>query len=521
MKVAAIWARVSTQDQRELSLDGQVERVKAKLEGLGYVVPPERILAVDWTSLNLYACPPFQELRQWIRGREIHALGVLDRDRLAAQGLQRLNFLAECKDAEVELIPYQGPPMVDAPEGQIVELALALGKLRQVERAGQGARDGLRDRAKLKGLPPTPKNPYGYAWDSTKTRLQPTAQWPNVRFICRAALEGMAIRRIGQNLYHRGIPSPTGKPRWPVPTIYGILANPLYGGRFYGLRKESVLPRHRKADSYGKTSTRWKPIADAVYLPNIVVESPPLTWEEWLALHDRLKANKLLAQRNGKRDYLLRGLILCETHRRRYHARHHHDSGWCYTCPTRYEGGRIPCPRPFLPGPTLEERVKAICREVLGSPDIIEREIRQSAGRVEATLESLQRSLVALDKKEARNRDTEANLLMERARGSASPEAFERCLALVKAQRTWIAEERQRLLAQLETIRHGEATLLGLAQVRERLAAKLDSTANEDWRLVFNALAVELHVTEAGEIEVSLAIPVEKPSIVLTTPPPG
>ena len=57
MKVAAIWARVSTQDQRELSLDGQVERVKAKLEEQGYIVPPERILAVDWTSMNLYACP--------------------------------------------------------------------------------------------------------------------------------------------------------------------------------------------------------------------------------------------------------------------------------------------------------------------------------------------------------------------------------------------------------------------------------------------------------------------------------
>ena len=107
---------------------------------------------------------------------------------------------------------------------------------------------------------------------------------------------------------------------------------------------------------------------------------------------------------------------------------------------------------------------------------------------------------------------------MERATGKASPEAYERCLALVKAERVWISEERQRLQAQLETIRQGEATLLGLAQVRERLAAKLDSAANEDWRLVFAALALEIHVTERGDIEATLAIPVEKPSIVLSSP---
>ena len=89
MKVAAIWARVSTQDQRELSLDGQVERVRVKLEDLGYQVPPDMIFRTDWTSLDLYSCPQFQQLQQWVKTKQITALGVLDRDRLADQGLQR------------------------------------------------------------------------------------------------------------------------------------------------------------------------------------------------------------------------------------------------------------------------------------------------------------------------------------------------------------------------------------------------------------------------------------------------
>ena len=258
------------------------------------------------------------------------------------------------------------------------------------------------------------------------------------------------------------------------------------------------------------------PTAD--HIPaNILVENPPLPWEEWLALQDRLKANKLQAKRNAKRDYLLRSLIRCDTHRSRYYGLPH-QGGWHYACSACYELGAAPCPKAYLPGPALEEQVKVICRETVSAPDIIEREIQQRAGRVEATLESLQKSLAALDRKENRSRDTEANLVMEKATGKASPEANERCLALVKAEQAWISEERQSLKAQLDTIRQGEATLLGLAQVRERLAARLQGATTEDWRLVFNALALEGHVTERGDIEAALAIPVEKPTIVFSGP---
>lgn len=517
MKTAAIWARVSGPGQRELSLESQTERNKAILEGRGYVLPPERILKVDWSSPYLDSCPQFQELRRWIRAKQIQALGVLDRDRLECAGLQRLIFLAECKEAGVELVVCQGPPILDAPEGQLVELALAIGKERQVMRAQQGAKDGLHDRATLRGLPPAPKNPYGYTWDKARTRLIPNSNWQHAQSICRAGLEGWPLRRIMKELYRREVLSPMGKEWWPPRSIHWILSSPIYGGRLYALRQEKVEPLRRQAETYGKTSGRVKPLSESILLPYIVVESPPLTWEEWLAVQERLKANKLQAQRNGKRDYLLRSIILCDTHHRRYHGEPQ-NSGWRYVCSARSEPGLSPCPQPQLPGPKLEERVKAICQEVLATPEIIEREIRQRAGRAKATLESVQRALAALDKKEARNRDTEANLVMEKATGKASPEAYERCLALVKAERAWIAEERQRLQAQLGVIQQGEATLLGLAQMRERLVAKLGSAANEDWRLVFSALALEVHVAEQGAIEVGLAIPVEKSLIVLHTP---
>lgn len=134
-RIAAIWCRVSTQDQRELSLDSQEIAVRKTLEGQGYLVPPELVLKVDWSSLDLMSCPEFQQLRRWISDGSIQAIGTLDRDRLQAQGLQRLIFLSECRDLGLQIITVQGAPMLEGGEGQLVELALALGKERSVLRA--------------------------------------------------------------------------------------------------------------------------------------------------------------------------------------------------------------------------------------------------------------------------------------------------------------------------------------------------------------------------------------------------
>ena len=75
-KIAAVWARISTPEQA--SLESQISRAKEKLENAGYIVPPDRILAVDWTSPELANCPDFQKLQWWIQSRQIQGLGILD-----------------------------------------------------------------------------------------------------------------------------------------------------------------------------------------------------------------------------------------------------------------------------------------------------------------------------------------------------------------------------------------------------------------------------------------------------------
>ena len=66
--------------------------------------------------------------------------------------------------------------------------------------------------------------PYGYQWfDPEKKKgrkprlvLDPETS-PNVRLIFDLALSGTSLRGIAAELAKRGIPSPTGKPRWAIP----------------------------------------------------------------------------------------------------------------------------------------------------------------------------------------------------------------------------------------------------------------------------------------------------------------
>ena len=125
-EIAAVWARVSTEPQQ--SLDSQAARSKVELEKRGYVVPPERILKIDWTSLDLLSCPQFQQLRHWVVNKEIGAIGVLDRDRFQAKAVQRLLFLSDCRENQVEVVVCQGPPLQLDSDGEWVEFGLAKSK---------------------------------------------------------------------------------------------------------------------------------------------------------------------------------------------------------------------------------------------------------------------------------------------------------------------------------------------------------------------------------------------------------
>lgn len=495
-KRAAIWARVSTDSQAETSLPSQVSRCEEKLESIfGSTCVVTHIIEEDWSSLDLFASPKFQQLRSLIKSGDIDAIAVLDRDRLEAQGLQRLIFLSECKESGVELVICQGPPIIDAPEGQIVELALAIGKERQVLRARQGSRDGLHDRAVKRGLPVTYRAISGFDWDKQNNRLLPNAQYPNVKLIFDLVLNrGWSYQPVIDELKRRGILSPTGQPEWNKSTISGILYNPVYAGRFYALKVRSCEPTQRpKKNKRVNSSQRRLSLDEAYYMPNIEVVNPPIRWSDREKIFSQLADHQKLAQRNAQSDYLLRGMIICGTHRgkqgepRKYYGRPHQAS-FAYICPASTRVDK--CFRPFIHGPELDRVVKLFIKMlfIVKSEDIV----ASNASR-RRSIEDLDRELRELDRKYQKK-------VKELARAyrdlSDDPDTYDIVKASLVVERNGIVTQQRELEDEKNQVGREKAAAESLRMLAAKYDMRVLSTelSNSAWRDLFVALNLQIVV---------------------------
>jgi uncharacterized protein YecT (DUF1311 family) len=238
-----------------------------------------------------------------------------------------------------------------------------------------------------------------------------------------------------------------------------------------------------------------------------MVEKPTITrvQQEWI--WKRLEQNKLNAKRNGKRDYLLRGLITYEGDNIRYHGTGIRGNSWAYV--HSRNGKSVDNPIPYINGPKLEAKVEAMARHILTSGEVLERELGCRQDVIQETITRLEAELRRLARQENSNRNAESELIGLRARykDRVSDEAFERQLALIEAQRKWIAEQRERVSSELEQLKAKSISLVGLEQLRDRVEKRLTSKEFADRRFVIEALGTRVVVTEEGNIEVEFSIP--------------
>ncbi len=523
--IAAVWWRVSTSAQMELSPETQVAKARAVLESKGYMVLPEKVIGADWTSLEISACIPFQTLQRWVVNGEIHAVGMIDRDRLAAQGIQRLLFISLCREHRVEVVLAQGAPLLDGPEGQIVELALSIGKEASVTRAQLGSRDGLHARARLLGVPAVPVAPLGYSWDRRDKndkhpkRLIPDGRHEIAQLIWDLALQGKTQRAIAWELTKRGFVTSTGKSVWNRTTVQKVLGNPAYAGRYYALRREATIPQNRRGDTYGKSSTRVKPSEEWVWVKGVLVAEPVVTWEDFQRVQDRMKLNKelALARATSKRFYLLSGMITCQLCGSRYFGWTHLNRWTYYVC-DGYKSkpkGVARCVSRKLNAIELEDKVWNLVAQALTQPDIVLAKLRQKNGEASETEVILLKDLKALDRKwqELDNEEVELVALRVRKDSKGNPlvsdSALERNIALLKAQRAWVKEEQERIQAQLESLRRYKLTEDRLVEIRARIQTRLDSATPQDKRWVLECLNTRIlawpdHIITQIAVDVAL-----------------
>ncbi len=310
---AAIYARVSTPGQKEdgYALDGQVDECLALAGRIGATVAPHLIFREVGSGAN-WDLPKLLDLLDRAQGGEFDVLITLATSRLA-RDVGKLAVLQRTLKRAGVAIEYVHHRFDDSPTGQLTETMLAA--IDVYERQNTALRFALGKRAKVArnlvmGLGPTS---YGYrAVRNEKGRtvgleIDPTAA-PIVRRIFREAA-ARSPREIANRLAAEGIPRAAGSGVWLESTVRGILANPVYQGRYgYGRRS---YQRVIGPDGKERHVDRSRDPSEVLYVdvPALVTKAEVRAAEAGLAERRRQYANRRLSE--AEHPFSLRSLLTC------------------------------------------------------------------------------------------------------------------------------------------------------------------------------------------------------------------
>lgn len=314
---ALLYARVSTKEQRDkgTSLDSQLEAMRSWASENGYEVAYE--FTEDWTGTTLDR-PKLNEAKRLAQVREVEGFLVYSWDRLARNTTHQhvLRYLIE-EQWGVNLICITQPEM-DELAAMIYEATIAIAsEIENYMRRERTAR-GIREAAITRGqLPSGGQNLFGYDYapkskggDGKRTVNEEEARVVQLIFQWFVQ-DRLSIHGIAKRLEEMAVLTKKGKKKWRYSTLDRLLRNPVYAGRCYAYRWETVEPRKpRKSTRRSKrSSTRLRPQEEWIELSES--PTPPIISEElWQAAQARLKAGRKV-RREPKYPYLLRGQVEC------------------------------------------------------------------------------------------------------------------------------------------------------------------------------------------------------------------
>ena len=314
---AAIYCRVSTEDQERegTSLDSQLKACQDKAQELGYEISEKYTVRETYSGLSLDR-PKLDQLRQWVRDKEVDAVVAYTLDRLSRDPVHFIILQEELERAGVVLIMVTED--VDSSDmGKLITHIKGFAAKLEAEKIKERTMRGKRARALAGKLPANSHAKlYGYSYMPGKgvgegIRYINEQQATIVRQIYQWLLEGLSTDAITYRLRELGIPTPSGKGYWIRSTVLQILKNPAYCGKTYAFTCTYGMPKYRlKLNTKRKnTGIIWKPREQWLEIPNA---TPAIISEETSnAAQEKLAENRRLATRNKKHEYLLGGYIYC------------------------------------------------------------------------------------------------------------------------------------------------------------------------------------------------------------------
>jgi site-specific DNA recombinase len=484
MKMAAIYARVSSDQQREeKTIASQTAALVAFARSEGYSVPDEWIFEDAGYSGATLVRPGLERVRDLAAEGQIHAVLALSPDRLSRKYAYQVLLIEELARHGVETVFIKSPPSRTAEDQLLLQFQ---GMISEYERAQilERSRRGKRHRAKQGEVSVLSGAPYGYCYIR---KTDERAAYYNVidaeadvvrQVFALYTVEGLSIGAITRRLNERRVPTKKGGAQWERSTIWAILRNPAYqGAACFGktqvaarlrlisrpLRLNGGI-RNRNSASHELPQDQW-----------IQIPVPGLISEETFALaQERLQVNKALASRRTIEPSLLQGLVHCRhcgyalyrtstrsSARKIYYYRCLGSDAW------RYQG-KARCDQRPIRLDLLEHLVWTEVVRLLEDPTLIQAEINRR-------LDSARNANPAKRHQEGLIRDlTRAQKSMERLLTAyqedlLSLDELRRRMPELRSREQQIQAELQSLGAQLAD----QAAYLRLAQTLSEFLARL------------------------------------------------
>ena len=378
MNRAVIYARVSTERQRDKhTIDSQLSVLPEIIKQKGYNHVYDPYIDDGISGETIIERPAMLKLLEDAEQGLFDAVFVVDIDRLtrSRKSIDWEIIKDTLRKGNVKLITpgthYNFEDLEQELSSDFLSRISAYEKKKIIQRMMRGKKEKAKQGKFIGGIPL-----YGYTYDEDTKEYEIVEDEAKViRNIFDLCIQGKSIRQIPKQLNDMGISTPTvsrgysksHNNSWASSTVKNILNNPAYAGepnRWVHIRVDRKELKKRPKDEWFTTEI-----------------TPIISRETFELALEALKSRQVLAKRNSKREYLLSGLIFCETCGSKM-------TGECsrgkkellyYVCQNgRRKHLEYKCPIRSVRAPDIEEAVWGELKRLLKTPELLKKAILES-----------------------------------------------------------------------------------------------------------------------------------------------
>jgi site-specific DNA recombinase len=320
MRMAAIYARVSSEQQREENtIASQTAALIEFAKSHDLEVPREWVFEDEGYSGATLERPGLERVRDLAAEGQIQVMLAYSPDRLSRKYAYQILLIEEFARHGVETV-FVKSPQGDSAEDQL--LVQFQGMIAEYERAQilERSRRGKRHRAQSGEVSVLSNAPYGYRY-IRKTDEAPAAyvvDEAEARVVRRVyemyTVEGLSIGEITRRINAEGIPTRKASARWERSTVWAMLRNSAFrGAACFGKTRISsrtrvIRPQRRRGVTTPSTTAgHERPREEWIEIP-----VPALVTEESFArAQELLHQNKIRSRRRTIAPSVVQGLVSC------------------------------------------------------------------------------------------------------------------------------------------------------------------------------------------------------------------